>query len=1067
MAYEHPSGLPNAFDRLPTTPERARLIWPEGVFLQGADLNELASLEARRNRRVGNMSATDGDRINGADIVIDAATHTLYLSSGSIYISGDVRPVEAAAIEGISLSGDVKVGVRLQKTLVTYEDDPSLLGLLPGSEAYGQPGAARENETIVWALSDDDQDGDFFLVYLIRDGAVLDQTGPMILSGVQQMISLYDVDAHGSYVVNGCEVTALGKISGSQVFSVQAGVANIQGFKRSREYALRHAEPEDPDLEDIAAEPHTYPVSDPAVIPVNLPPIASVAQVLVVKSITESVVRGSTAGGSDLLAHAPISITSVVQGVTTFSPSAYAIDGNAISWAPAGSEPIAASTYDVTYRYYAAVTPSAISDTAVTVSGGIAGTTALITYSSKIPRVDILCLDRNGATAYIKGISARKNGVPPIAPSTLLKLAEVRNSWMGAPAIENNATASVPYDLLWRYLRRVRTILEQFDRVEARLSIAEADPVAKTGVFTDAFADDSYRDDGEVQSAAIANSCLQLAVSMVGIFRFLVDPVTMAFDEEVVVAQEFYSSAMLINPYASLSRMPSGIRLSPAVDFWTEQVTAWASPVTQQFATTAGTSPSQTSFNEVVSVRQAVARFLRQISVTAFLEGFGGGENLATLTFDGVNVKPAGTQTADSNGDLSVTFTIPAGIPAGRRRVRATGAAGSFAETIFVGEGTIDVTTLRRVTLVARAAPQPPVTTVNNGGGGGADGGGNGSDPLAQTFAVDRDRFIIGVDFRIAEIGDPTRGLRVQVATTENGIPTGNVLAEVFISLATVSEGDWIEARFDAPVFLSGLREYCFVILTDDPDHKVSVAKIGDVFTDPVTGTQSFISQQVYTVGVLLASANRSTWTPVQEADMAFRIVAAKFTQTTRTVTLGTLALDTCSDLIIRATADIPTADASVSFEVVRADGTVIPCAIGQTISFDDFVTETVTIKAILTGTEDVAPVLYPGVTVVVGRLETTGTYVTRAWAMGTAVDTVAIMAASLPAGSSLAVACDNSDDSWQTMSLVTTGTLLNGWVEPKYRKDPFTAATGRLKLTLTGTPAARPRVANLRAYTI
>ena len=235
---------------------------------------------------------------------------------------------------------------------------------------------------------------------------------------------------------------------------------------------------------------------------------------------------------------------------------------------------------------------------------------------------------------------------------------------------------------------------------------------------------------------------------------------TLPYVEEVVVSQDLRTSAMEINPYDNFIVMPGALSLNPAIDFWTEEQTAWTSPETREFAAAPNQPPGQSVLNEVTELRRVNAVNLRQIPVTATIEGFAAGENLATLTFDGVDVKPAGTQTANIAGVITVTFTIPANIPVGRRLVRATGAADSFAETIYVGEGTIDITTMRRVTLVTRAAPQPVIinnvtnviknTVVNNikiinqitqpviisNNPDPRDGGSNGGgpDPLAQTF---------------------------------------------------------------------------------------------------------------------------------------------------------------------------------------------------------------------------------------------------------------------------------------------------------------------------------------------
>lgn len=1077
MTHEHNSGLQNAYDRSPTMPNAARMVVPEGAYVQGANLNEIQAIESRRNRRGFNMIAKDGDRLEGGDIIVDSANESVILSAGRVYVAGDVRPIAAATLTDIPMTGETTVGVRLQRVLVTHVEDPSLLGLAPGTIAEGEPGAAREDEVIVWATADDGEDGDYYPIYLVRDGAVIDQTPPPVLSGVSQQIARYDFAANANYIVSGCVVVALGKVAGKQVFSIGAGEANIVGFKRVRESAIRHEETEAPDLESIAAEPHTFtgPTGGSSVISVQRAPIGAVTSAIVTKRVTEVVTRGVIPGGIDPLQFpSATEIESVVQGGTTFVAGAdYALSGGGVSWAPGGGEPLANSTYSVTYLYNAAVTPDLVTDTTVTVSGGVNGEPVLISYTSKIPRIDILCLDLSGIPVYVKGISARSGGLAPQAPGALLKLAEVYNNWITPPTIINNGTSNYTYDEQRRLFSRLITVLEQFDRGEMERDILAREPVSKSGIFTDPLVDDFYRDQGAAQTMAINRGVGQLAVDNV-----LMQPAgsqveTLPFQEEIVLRQDLRTSGFVINSYDNFTPFPASLKLNPAVDFWTEQVTQWTSEITREFAASPAEPPGQTTINEVTEIRKTNANFLRQIAVQATVEGFGVGENLSALTFDGVNVKPPGTQTAGSNGEITVSFTVPANTPAGRRRVRAEGAAGSFAETIFVGEGTIDVFTMRRVTLVARNAPVPPpqppreIDTINdvvwNPPGGGGEGGGGAGDPLAQSFTLPEDRMIIGVNLRFTAIGNRANGVRIQIATTQNGYPTREVLAEAFVSMATINVGDLARARFASPVFLSATREYCFVILTADADHAVAIARLGDV--DQLTQTR--VSSQPYTVGVMFASANRITWTPIQEADIHFQIVAAKFTSLSRTVSLWSGAFSNISDVLIRGAVEVPTNDASFRYELVRASGAIIPLAPGQTREFPEFLNENVTVRAVLTGSEKVAPILYPGTLIVGGRIRTSGTYISRLFPMGTAVKVAAIFKTFLPAGASISVDVDAGDSNWQAMTAGASVAIGNNWTERTFAKDPYTAANGRVRITISGGPGARVSISRVRAYSV
>lgn len=1084
--YEHASGLPNAFDRSAARPNDAGLVFVEGSYAQGAEMNELQAYERRRNGRLSDMVTADGSRISGASIAVtkatsDAVTGTVQLAAGRIKVAGDVHDVAAATKTGIAMVGTVRVGVRLVSTLVTWEDAPELLGLGAGTDSEDESGAARLTEAISWAIEDDGEPGDFYAVYTLRDGAVIDQTVAPDLTGVKAVLAENDVDAHGNYIVRGCVATALGRIAGAQVFDIQPGVANIMGWKRSRAYALRHAEPEVPETEIIAAETHLYPSSDPATFLFNAPPaVAALPDVTVVvqKREVETVVRGSVPGGIDALAHTSVvAIESVVQGGTTFAGTTYALASDGVSWAPAGAEPAASSTYTVTYRRNVAVVPSALTETSVTVSGGVAGTPALLSYKSKLPRIDLLCLTQSGETAYVKGVPARKGAMPPICPSTLLKLAEIRNTWLDKPEVVNDGDHSIPFGTQGRYNGRIIDILDSFNRMALEHDV-RGRAVGLKGVFTDPLTDDFLRDQGAAQTAAIVDGRLVLAVDLVGVALLGTEAYTLPYTAEMVVEQAVASSAMKINPYANFVSLPADLKLEPAVDFWTTQETDWTSAQTAEFTTVtdavpAGTVTAVTTVTKVESERSSVATILRQIDIQATIDGFGVGETLATLTFDSIDVKPAGTQTADADGKISLSFTIPAGVPTGTRLARATGAAGSFAEALFHGEGTINVQTLREVTLVTRAvrATVVNVTNVTNvmttSGTSESAHGDGGGDPLAQTFLVSEPRQIVGCGIKFATIGDRTKGVRAQLSGVSDGLPTSEVLAQSFVGMASVAANAWVSPMFGLPVFVPAVSERAFVFLTDDATHALAISRLGDVITAG-DGSQSFVTENPSNVGVLQSSSNRRTWTPHNDADATFRAYAARYTATERLVVLGTVDLVNVSDLVVRGTVELPTEACSVAFEVVRADGTVIAVQPDQTLEFAEYVTETVTIRARLKGTATLSPILYPGVSVGLGRIRAEGTYVSKVFDFKAAPATLsALFAELLPSGAAVTVDWDAADGTWHAMTLASTEVLTDGWREPKYTVADVAAAAGRVRITITGGPAARPELARARAYTI
>lgn len=1073
MTFEHRSGFPKAYNRSVSKADWARAVFAEDLFIHGADLNDAFDMIERRARNVGNVIMRDGDRAEGAAIYVaadpePATTHSISLDIGRIYIEGNVMRVAAAEFEGVDLEGDVRVGVRLQRTLETHEEDEDLKGLEPGTDGYLEPAAARELEVLVWAIEDDEQDGDFYSVYLLRNGTVIDQTPPPDLTGVQNVIAGYDFDANGNYIVGAqsCLVTALGKFGSDQIFSIGEGTANISGQKRARTMALRHAVEEEPDLEEISAEPHTYTAADddPTIVTVSRPPIADIDSVIIVKRTTETVTRGPVPGGSDDLGNSSVVEIESVDGYTIDDD--FVLAGDAVSWAPGGDEPADGATYDVTYLYNDAVTPDSQTTTTVTVSGGVNGKPILVSYDSKLPRIDLLCLDSDGLPVYVKGVSRRKNLLPPIAPVNVLKLCEVYNDWLGTPVITNNGTRAYTYDDQLRYFGLLFRMAEQFARAEQRRTITEFDPTAKAGIFTDAFTDDYYRDSGEAQTAATNNGTLELAVDVVDRIRLIADPITLDYDEEIIVEQLLDTSSSKVAPYLDYTILPGGMKLEPPVDHWTEGATDFTSVITQEFTVERAGPPTTTveSTDNITGSQTIEATTLREIDVQFTLTGFGAGEDLESLTFGGVDVTPDPVPTADGNGQIVDTFTIPAGMPTGTHTVDAAGAAGSYAQALFVGSGQIDVTQMSRLITVTntiepvvRMAPFTPWRERNRGAGGNS-----GADPTAFTFALPSPRMVIGVNMKIAAVGDDTNDIRVHLATTRDGTPTQDVIGEDVIDMTDVVAGDIIEARNACPNYLPRDRYFAFKFLTVDAAHEIAIARLGDVTED-----QKRVSSQPYMIGDLLSGSNNASWVVHPDADPWFQIVAATFTATTKTVDLWTGDFDDITDLVVKAAVELPTAETSVHFELERASGEIIKFQANQPVEFDERITETVTLRAVLKGTDELSPILWPNILLCTGRIRTTGTYVTRAFEIGTGVAVRALFGGQLPAGSSATVEVDAADDNWEALASIGSKVLGGGWTEYRYEKDPYSAVDGRIRITLAGDADARPRLALARAYSV
>ncbi|MDR6431307.1 DUF4815 domain-containing protein [Brucella pseudogrignonensis] len=1060
MAFEHESGLPYAYDRAAGKPDVKGVVFHgERPFVQGAELNEMQTTMRGVHDRVSRLVAKDGDRIERASAIVDRDAKSVTLTEGSIYVSGDVYPVGDAVLNDVPMTGRLEIGVRLNKGWLTHEDDPTLVGLIPGSLAEGEPGAARRVETISWALASDGKPGAFFAVYTLQDGTILDQTGPSMLEPVMQQLAIYD-RPNGHYVVAGCRVTGLGANAGEQHFSIEQGEANISGFKRTRLAALRLAEKEEWDEGAIPGETHIYPGGASFTLKVDQSPIGVINSILLTKEKTVTITRGSISKGQDGLPDT--SVIDIIEIPGFVKNTDYFRNGNTVDWGVlGGDEPTAGSSYQVTYRYRASVVEDAHTTDEITVSGGATGGDIIVSYTTRLPRIDRIGLFEDGSPAYIKGVSARSNPVAPIVPSDVLALATVTNNWVDRPVVVNDAVRSLPYSEMWRFFNRIvdHDRLIQLERIKSGIDARE--PVAKKGMFVDGFADDTYRDAGIEQNAAIGNGMFQLAITPTVHTVNLAAPVMLNYSEEVISAQELRTGCVKINPYANFTVLPGSLSLNPAVDFWTVQQTEWLSAQTINLnmgTTRSGPLNVTTQNTQLVDQRNEQAEFLRQIPVSFEIEGFGAGEILKAMSFDDVSVMPVGEVRADANGKVTGSFVIPANVTAGTKTVTVEGQGGSNASAMFTGQGTIQTDVMRRVTTVQswslEAIRSSIVSGGSTGGSRGGDGGGRGggADPQAQLFVPSEVRQVLGVDFHVCHIGDRNKHLLVEQVETDNGYPTTSVQAQRIVSMIGANAG-WKAARFPLPVTTLPDRHSAFVIKTDDNEHSVSIAKLGDF--DAIN--QKWISSHPYVIGPRFDSVNASTWTAHQDEALAFRIVAARFTANTKVVDLGTLALVRCSDLQIRATVELPSTACSVVFEIERSNGTIYRLLPYQLLELNEYLTETVRVRAVLTGTAKLSPILFAPVEIISGEIATEATYVSRAMALGTGVRLASYLKAYLPAGATVEMEYSIDGGDFTDLPLSETEQLsFPLWSERKFQATGLSGQNIRLKIKATGGPASR-----------
>ena len=1034
------------------------ILWRDGYPMQGRELNNLQQMILTARKNLGDALLKNGDIIDGAQITVDTSTGECRAEEGQVYLEGQVRPVAAAQFQ-VPLSGSVAVGIRLQGRMITEADDPSLKNPAIGSRAVAKPGAWRWRVQAVWAWEGDGGSGDFFPIHYLDDGVPRVQTQPPTLDSVSQAITKHDRESTGggTYVVDGLEVAATeDSAAGVQMYTVSEGSAHVRGKSVTLTTSRRVPYDTAPELRALGPEVISATGEARQRVDVAHPPLYRVTSLRVTRQKTETVAHGAYAGVADPLKETSVvAIVSCRQGDTVYQEGVdYKKNGDMVDWSPAGSEPASGSSYEVVYQYLAAVDPEDQDFDGFSVSDAVAGSSILVSYEQALPRLDRLALTQDGQFAWLQGVAGERNWQEPRVPSTMLALATVFQAWRSLPerTVRNDRVCVVPFDRMQRMDERLDYALREVLRLGLESSTAAKEAGVTLGIVADPCIDDSMRDQGIPQTAAIVNGELTLSVpgNAYRLSKDVSKPTARPYTKEVVIEQLLRTGSMPVNPYMSFEPMPARVSLNPAVDMWMEVESNFTSPATQYLQTghyvpgrsSLVSQSLQTSSQVVASVTKPL-EFLRPIQVAYHVEGFGPGERLTKLVFDGIDITPDDPPTADGDGVLNGVFTIPEKIAAGSKRVECVGAAvnGSRGSAVFVGRGELTIQTVKETR-----------TIVNYW-----------TDPASQSFVFPEDAQLAALDLFFTAKGGP---VRVQIRETDNGSPTGVILAEAVVpeSAIVVSGNGPTHVAFENPAPLMGNVMYAWVVLCDDPVTALAVAEMGKF--DALN--QRWVTEQPYTVGTFQTSSNAASWTVHQTMDATFRAYKAVYSDTAEhQIDLGDAVIPDSTDLMLLALAETPTARTRMEYAIDLPDGQAMTVAEGQAIRLSAPVAGSVNVRARLAGDRNSSPLLWPGALLLAGKVSASDDYYSRSVTAAGATSGVLIYEANIPSGAAIRAQLQIDGGAWQDTPQGETTTMGDGWVQFRHVAPLDGAALLKAKFELSGSAKARPRVRNIRLAAI
>ena len=281
------------------------------------------------------------------------------------------------------------------------------------------------------------------------------------------------------------------------------------------------------------------------------------------------------------------------------------------------------------------------------------------------------------------------------------------------------------------------------------------------------------------------------------------------------------------------------------------------------------------------------------------------------LTATGLAGTNPGTVKADSNGEVIAKFTVPENIRTGQRVVAVTSDSGDVdGDASYFGLGM-----LKHYKKIVKLLQQRFNLYLKW------------YSPLAESILIEEDIFITSISIWMYRVPDDNDlGLKLSLRNmTESGLPGQDNFGQVYLSQdeirtqsgidsSNVLSGDPSESNgkvtftFDDPVFLEGGKEYCFAIEDQAPGYSVFTSRVGKTVIGDLNGLLSegdTLTAQPYN-GVMFVSVNNTTWEPIQDADIMFRIKRAQFDTSEQTLKFNQVSGTNYSEFVHISEGAIP-----------------------------------------------------------------------------------------------------------------------------------------------------------------
>jgi len=900
-------------------------------YIQARELTVLQGMVQDQLKDIADTLYKNGSVIEGCQIILDG--NNVKITAGKIYYNGFIVPSPETDLV-ITGSGEETIGVKITETIITEDIDSSLRGQVPGSEAYGQPGAHRLKVEASVVIGEDAQ----LNLYKLVNGV------PQIVTARPEMSELYNIlarrtyDESENYLVDGLDVYAHPFDENQVELTIDAGKCYVLGYEITKPYPTRILRDKCTATKSAIDSYHTV-IGGVTNYPFGFQPLAQITHIKGNVEVIGGTFYRSANPYDDLNIPNLVQITRVYlpdESIIYVEGSDYSKSGDVITWLGSGpnTPPALGVQYCVDYvdrrTLVADVDYEVVNidgtdylrllDTETT-QGLVIGTQMEFSYTYYLARKDIVYINKEGDILIVEGPPNDRDRVPtPQVPNNVLARAEI---YM-AP---NSTDVDVEnYDVRRLSMPDLHRVVKRLENVEYNLAVKDLDnpnlyrisPTELQTMFTDGFVGFLRGDlnhsewHGGIDTINHVFGCPYRAINYLD---FDVESATavlkgdfyyLPYTDEVFITQPLASGIHSINPYSVYERIGM-LSIEPPIKNYVENLIIKESnqiiTVEQtniiRFPLSLGLLVSGSlpaTENKITStwfkdslLRNEVMEFIPETTITARGVNFYPNLDNLAVYFDGTKLPAtpiegtlpgtiSGTVKSKSDGTFSLTFVVPADtFRTGTRKVEI-GNENQIAETSFIGNGTKKLYERIYYTEVTKTTTTTPflmllsqIFPIHK-------------EPLAQTFYCAEKGYLTKLDlyFKAKDTGNIPAF--VQIRNVENGYPGKEVYTHKLIYPNEINLSDDGSAKttitFDSPVYVEADNEYCFVIGSDSDNYEIFIADMGE--TDLLTNAA--ISRQPYFFGTMFSSANGTAWTVHQMSDIKFTLYRAKFSTTPATI---------------------------------------------------------------------------------------------------------------------------------------------------------------------------------------